>query len=450
VLKTIHLTNAYHEQSGGIRTFYRAMLQAGNARGRHIRLVVPGERDAVEQVGPFARIYFVKAPRSPLIDGRYRLLLPHRFLVPGRGSVWRILAAEQPGVVEICDKYSLCYLAGLLRRLPRDRRPVVVGMSCERMDDNVAAFVSARVPAMAFARWYMRHVYTPQFDVHIANSPYTAAELSTTARPVYVHGMGVDATMFSPQRRDERLRRDLRRQLGADDDSFVLLYVGRLSSEKNVSLLLDCLGRLSHSRRYRLLVIGDGPARASFEARARREFNGIVHLRNTIGERSLLASIVANCDLFVHPNPREPFGIAPLEAMASGVPVVAPNAGGVLAYANDNNAWLVPARPDTFAAAIEAACRYSALRAYRVFEGRRTAERHHWDAVTTSLFGLYDQIALNFRAHRSVERVPTSSSDSIPPGAAVESSGTTSEVPIDSPFALYRELSSVPFVHERD
>ncbi len=437
MLKTIHFTNAYHEQSGGIRTFYRAMLQAGNARGRHIRLVVPGERDAIEEVGPFARIYFVKAPRSPVIDGRYRLLLPHRFLVPGLGSLWRILADERPDLVEICDKYSLCYLAGLLRRPPPARRPVVVGMSCERMDDNVAAFMSDRAPAMTFARRYMRHVYIPQFDAHIANSPYTASELSSTTRPVYVHGMGVDATTFSPQRRDDQQRRNLRSELSADDDSLVMVYVGRVSSEKNVSLLLDSLEHLSDMRRYRLLVIGDGPARCAFEGRARREFSGIVHLRNAISDRSRLASIVANCDLFVHPNPREPFGIAPLEAMACGVPLVAPNAGGVLAYANDNNAWLVPPRPDTFAAAIEATYRYPLLRAHRAFEGRRTAERHQWDSIATSLFELYEQIALDFRTYRSVGTVPVASSESMSAGVRVESSETVvGEAPIDSPLII--------------
>ena len=56
-----------------------------------------------------------------------------------------------------------------------------------------------------------------------------------------------------------------------------------------------------------------------------------------------LARLYASCDVFVHPNPREPFGIGPLEAMASGVPLVLPAAGGVLSYANADNAWLARA-----------------------------------------------------------------------------------------------------------
>ena len=59
-----------------------------------------------------------------------------------------------------------------------------------------------------------------------------------------------------------------------------------------------------------------------------------------IADPERLADIYANCDALVHPNPREPFGIAPLEAMASGLPVVVARSGGVLSYANEENSWL--------------------------------------------------------------------------------------------------------------
>ena len=65
-IKTLHLTNAWHECSGGIATFYRALLDAGNRHKRPVRLVVPGPLDRVEEVGAFGRIYFVAAPKAPL------------------------------------------------------------------------------------------------------------------------------------------------------------------------------------------------------------------------------------------------------------------------------------------------------------------------------------------------------------------------------------------------
>ena len=65
-VKTLHLTNAFNDQSGGIATFYRALMDAANRQGREIRLVVPAEADRVEPVGVFGKIYHVRAPRAPL------------------------------------------------------------------------------------------------------------------------------------------------------------------------------------------------------------------------------------------------------------------------------------------------------------------------------------------------------------------------------------------------
>src|SRR5262249_42457987 len=131
--KTLHLTNAYHARSGGIRTMYHALLAQANREHRLMRLVVPGERDSEERIGRFGLIYHVRAPRAPCGDRRYRTLFPHRFLWAGAGPLWEILRREDPDVVEVCDKYSLCHLAGLLRRR-RQRAgdgPTLVGLSCE-------------------------------------------------------------------------------------------------------------------------------------------------------------------------------------------------------------------------------------------------------------------------------------------------------------------------------
>ena len=110
-MTTVHLTNAYHATSGGIRTFYSALLQAGNREGRRVVLVVPDERDGSERVGELAHVYRVRTPRAPAFDRRYRIMLPHHY-APLRGaSIAAIIAREAPSVVEICDKYTLPYLA---------------------------------------------------------------------------------------------------------------------------------------------------------------------------------------------------------------------------------------------------------------------------------------------------------------------------------------------------
>ena len=176
--RTVHVTNAYHASSGGIRTFYRALVDEANRRGRPLSLIVPAARHGVEDVGGHARIHYVRAPRSPWIDSRYRVLLPSQFLLPGR-RLARILREERPDLVEVCDKYSLCHLAGVIRRgwVPGLRRPVLVGLTCERMDDNVEQHLGLGPAGRRWAARYMRRVYLPQFDAHIAISQYTAGEL---------------------------------------------------------------------------------------------------------------------------------------------------------------------------------------------------------------------------------------------------------------------------------
>jgi len=193
-------------------------------------------------------------------------------------------------------------------------------------------------------------------------------------------------------------RADINAAVGAGERTCLLLYAGRLSAEKNVDLLIDMVARLSERERYRLLIIGDGPRRPVLEARAAAECPGVVHIRSTIADRTALADLVANADIFVHPNPREPFGIAPLEAMASGVPVVLPDRGGVISYANDSNAWLAPPLPDTLAAAIENVERYPGLRDERIARARATAERFRWSNAASAFFRIYDEVA---RAHRT-------------------------------------------------
>src|SRR5262249_25447055 len=140
-IKTLHLTNAWHETSGGIASFYRALIEEANRRGREIRLIVPGENDHVEEVGNFGKIYHVEAPAA-LFNSKYRMIYPSQFLSAG-SKLQNILEFERPDVVEICDKYTLNYFGALLRmRLLKslDFKPVVVGLSCERMDDNFRSY----------------------------------------------------------------------------------------------------------------------------------------------------------------------------------------------------------------------------------------------------------------------------------------------------------------------
>lgn len=407
-MKTLHLTNSWHEKSGGIRTFYCALIAAANEQGRQIRLVVPGPESRVERVGACGVIYHVKAPLAWNGTG-YRVLYPHRMLIPG-SAVHRIIAGEQPDLVEVCDKFTMNYLGGLLRvgLLPGiSFRPAVVALSCERLDRT---FETYGHPALAaLSKLYLRWLYFPLADHHIAVSQYVASELREVSqghkvdRGVWIGPMGAEMAVFRNARRDPALRGRL---AGGHPDPVLLVYAGRMAPEKNLGLLIDTVGVLRNQPsgdRYRLVLIGDGPERAALERAAIRLPAGSVLFAGHCGSAGQLAAMLASCDVFVHPNPCEPFGIAPLEAMACGLPLVAPAAGGVLSYANGGNAWLSPPTPQDFAAAVAAAHSDGPMRAQRIERARETAEAHDWKIAAGFFLRLYEHL------HARVMHAPANS-----------------------------------------
>ena len=392
-ISTLHLTNVYHESSGGIRTLYHAMLTHAEKHRRRMTLVVPGPEERREWWGKYASIVFLAAPRSPVLDRRYRLLLPHRFIVPKRGRLWDLIDAERPDVVEIGDKYSLCYFAGLMRKTSAAWRPTLVGLSCERMDDNLGAYIGS-FAARRLACSLLGRVYIGMFDAHIAVSSYVADELHGAmrqphARPVHVCPMGVDAPPSIMARRKAGVRAQLVHLTGAAGAP-ILLYAGRLAPEKQVLDLPEAVKAASSaSCQPHLVIAGDGPLRSRLERTASAVIPGRIHFLGHISERLKLWEALCACDAFVHPNPGEPFGIGPLEAMSAGAPLVAPASGGVLTYATNDNAWLSGPGPEGLGAAIRACLENQPERRRRSANGRATAELYTWSAAADRLVATY-------------------------------------------------------------
>jgi alpha-1,6-mannosyltransferase len=119
-----------------------------------------------------------------------------------------------------------------------------------------------------------------------------------------------------------------------------------------------------------------------------------------VASRTELARLLASVDAFVHPNPREPFGIGPLEAMASGTPLVVPNAGGVLEYADMSCAWLAQPEGEAFASAVLGVLSNPEGARAKVEKARLVAERYNWRKVTEQFFDAYEA----FHAVRAIAR----------------------------------------------
>lgn len=424
-MKTVHITNYYHKDSGGISTSYNALLEAANRHRIRMSLIVPGAEQGEEQVGEFGKIYFIPARYSPIFDKRYRVMMPWQYMM--NGSVIReVLLNEMPDVVEVTDKYTLSIMGAMIRtnNFRKLGRPMLVHFSCERMDDNISSFVSTGRMGRWLARKLVGNYILPSFDFHIANSPYTAEELFTAvertsdgrsnwllnktwrllkaprvplSERIAVCPRGVDAKRFTTARASSTARERLVEAAGIPSDSTVLLYAGRISPEKNIALLPAMMERLKDDdASYRLVVAGDGPLANWLQKQSDRRCGGNIVLLGHL-DKDTLADHYANCDIFVHPNPKEPFGIAPLEAMASGVPVVAPDAGGLLFYANDENAWLVEPKAEAFARAVREIINNQQTRNIKVENALKTAAAHTRERSTDFLIETYQRLWDDFQ-----------------------------------------------------
>lgn len=304
-----------------------------------------------------------------------------------RLPVYRRLALARPGVE----------LGGLLADLAPDvvhlASPAVLGAAAGRaaralgipsvavFQTDLAAFARRyRVPGGPAAAWRVMRSVHGTADLTLAPSTASAVLLRRQGiGPVALWSRGVDLVQFTPQRRDESLRRELAR-----GGELIVGVVARLAVEKRLHLLAG----VSRLPGVRLVVVGDGP-RARRLARAMPD---AVFLGQRTGTD--LGRIVASLDLFVHPGADETFGQAVQESLAAGVPVVVAASGGPLDLVRHwENGWLwAGSDPDVLAAQV-AGLRDDRL-ALRAVAGRtRTsvAERT-WAKVGDELIGHYGAV----------------------------------------------------------
>jgi phosphatidylinositol alpha 1,6-mannosyltransferase len=199
---------------------------------------------------------------------------------------------------------------------------------------------------------------------------------------------GVDAERFSPEHRDARTRVAM-----ASDTDVVLLYVGRLAPEKRLPLLLEAFEQVRRKAAVRvgLVLVGGGPMA---EALAGEGEGGSpppgVHLAGYL-EGEALARAYASADVFAFPSDTETFGNVVLEAMASGLPVVAVRRGGVLDSVRDQETGLLgpPGDSDTFARHLERLVEDAALRSRMGAAGRAEALRRGWPDILAGVEAVY-------------------------------------------------------------
>ena len=216
-----------------------------------------------------------------------------------------------------------------------------------------------------------------QADLTLAPSTMASWELERHGiGPLARWGRGVDLDRFHPRHRSSLLHRRL-----APGGEVIVGYMGRLAPEKQVHLLahLDGLPGV------RVVVIGEGPS----AGRLRRQLPGITFLGFQSGPQ--LSQSLASLDVFVHTGADETFCQAIQEALASGLPVVAPASGGPMDLVrHGDNGWLFPtSSPQLLRGAVDELARRDDLRRTMAVRARASVEGRGWDALGAELVGHY-------------------------------------------------------------
>ena len=234
----------------------------------------------------------------------------------------------------------------------------------------------------------LRAFYSGSDLILAPNPPMADAlrELGMDGERLRIWGRGVDRDLFSPARRSEAWR--LAQGFGQED--VVILFFGRLVHEKGLDTFAAVLGTLAErGRRVRPLVVGDGPARARFEARLPGAcFTG--HL-----EGEALGRAVASADILVNPSTTEAFGNVNLEAMAAGLAVVSADVGSAQALIEDKRSGLLvpPEDASAYADAVEALIESPRRRRALALAALAVSATYNWADILDSVIFAYQSLA---------------------------------------------------------
>jgi phosphatidylinositol alpha 1,6-mannosyltransferase len=374
------ITESFPPDVNGVAHTVLRVAELLTSHGHHPMVIAPRPPGGTKQEAAFP-FPVVRVPAVPLPGyPSFRLGLPSR-------RVRAALIGHRAEVVHLASPVCLgAYGAAVARRLGL---PVVAVYQTD-LPSYARAYRLGRA-GEAFAWRWLRGMHNSAART-LAPSTVTATGLHGRGiENIWLWGRGVDTRRFDPAKRSEEIRARL-----APGGELIAGYVGRLAAEKRV----DLLAGITKLDGVRLVIVGAGPA----EAALRQHLPDATFLGERRGEE--LAAIYASLDVFVHSGPYETFGQTLQEAAASGLPVVAPAAGGPLDLVADGvtGCLVLPNDPDAFTAAVIRLAADPAARATFGAAGRRTVLSRTWPALTEELTGHYAAVLRAPTAARGARR----------------------------------------------
>lgn len=368
-MRIAFVTESFLPATDGVVTRLRHTLDELRALGDEFLIVAPkyGEGPASYEGAPIHRVPAVPFPPYPQIK-----------MAPPNPSVGRALRRFRPDLVHVVNPFVLGATGTFYAR--RMKVPLVASYHT-----NVTVY--AQFYGLGFldgmGRRWVRTLHN-RARINFCTSRATQDYLKSEGiKDVRFWPQGVDARRFHPNKFSKDLRVCL---TDGSPGERLLLYVGRLGHEKNIAVLKAALRDVPGTR---LAVVGDGPARGDLE----REFQGTPTVFTGMLQGRELAEAYASADAFVFPSTTETLGLAMIEALASGLPVIAARGGAAheVVAEGESGFLYAPGSEESFVSAIKHVLTDEDAR-LRLGEGaRKAAEERTWKAATSVLRGYYQE-----------------------------------------------------------
>ena len=370
-LRIAQLANFVGPVSGGMRVAIDSLGKGYLDAGHERILVIPGEHGTITETenGVVCQV------RSPRISRDYRMI----------ATPWRaldVLDRFKPTSIEVSDKWTLSPAAGWARR----RGIGSVLFSHERLDDMLAGWLRAQF-GVETAVGALNRRLVKEFDALVVTSDYAAEEFSDLGANLWKVPLGVDLETFNPDKGSP-----------IDDGLLKLCYVGRMSHEKNPELALAAALEL-HRRGLpvQMNMYGVGP---DLEKMKEQAGDAPVVFHGFVKGREQVARCFAASDVSLSVCPSETFGLAVLEALACGTPVVTSDRGGAHELVDASSGEYGPPDPAGLADAVERLLPRLGVDQRRAARAR--AEQYSWQASVDKMLELHTFLADNPPAARPV------------------------------------------------
>ena len=373
--------------------------------GHELTVLAPG---AAHEVSRHCGMQLIRypAPRMPY-DATYR--------VPWRVDYMRRVVREQrPDIVQISSPFAPAVAARFLRDAPvrvyvHHSDPI----GCYVRPVLARALPSGMANCIEHAAWGWHRTIAAFCDATVVAGHWLATELRNVGcARVQTVPFGITRSDLGSQCRNAELRARFLGPLANDARAVLVLISGRLAADKRQALLIDALKLLRRARPVALVVLGDGPEREALRRRA-QGLDHVTFLPFT-HDRAEYAGVLASVDLLLHGSLCETYGFVVAETLASGTPVVVPQAGGAgaLAHPDYSESYAAGDGPEGVARAVQRLLgrpkdelRRAALLAAATFP---SSEQHFRD-----LFDLYARL-LEGRRQRGCGVPATASAHSVP------------------------------------